>query len=76
MIEKFENYQLQTTHQDIASDLGTSREVVSRILKEFERKGQIALYRNIIQLLKLAQQACLSLLNVSKTQNCQYEHPV
>ena len=55
LIEKAENYQLQATHQDIANDLGTSREVVSRILKEFERKGQIALYRNKIQLLKLAQ---------------------
>ena len=29
---------LSVTHQQIASDLGTTREVVSRILKEFERR--------------------------------------
>ncbi len=32
---------LTITHHEIASDLGTTREVVSRILKEFERKGLI-----------------------------------
>ena len=30
------------THHQIASDLGTSREVVSRILKDFESKGYVA----------------------------------
>ena len=33
IIEKAENNELQTTHQDIANNLGTSREVVSRLLK-------------------------------------------
>ena len=42
---------LQTTHQKIASDLGTSREVVSRILKDFERQGKLQLMRNEIRLL-------------------------
>jgi len=32
---------LNITHHEIASDLGTTREVVSRILKEFEGKGLI-----------------------------------
>ncbi len=41
---------LQTTHQQIAADLGTSREVVSRILKDFEHRGWIVLSRNIIQI--------------------------
>ena len=41
---------LQITHQKIADDLGTSREVVSRILKDFERKGLVRLSRNLIEL--------------------------
>ncbi|TAN42396.1 MAG: Crp/Fnr family transcriptional regulator [Nitrospirae bacterium] len=41
---------LAITHQKIANDLGTSREVVSRILKDFERRGKIVLSRNLIQL--------------------------
>ena len=53
LIEKAEDNELETTHQVIANDLGTSREVVSRLLKDFERRGRIALSRNRIQLLKL-----------------------
>ena len=53
LIEKAENDQLNTTHQNIANDLGTSREVVSRLLKDFEHKGRIALFRNHIRLLKI-----------------------
>ena len=52
LIEKSEGGRLETTHQNIANDLGTSREVVSRLLKDFERKGQIKLSRNLITLLK------------------------
>lgn len=33
------------THESLAADLGTSREVVSRVLKEFEREGLVALGR-------------------------------
>jgi len=36
------------THQDIATDIGTSREVVSRILKDFEHRGLIQLSRGKI----------------------------
>ena len=39
---------VQATHQTIASELGTAREVVSRILKDFERRGWIALSRGSI----------------------------
>jgi CRP/FNR family transcriptional regulator, anaerobic regulatory protein len=53
LIEKSEGGRLETTHQNIANDLGTSREVVSRLLKDFERKRQIRLSRNLITLLKL-----------------------
>ncbi len=50
LIEKSEKGQLNKTHHQIAQDLGTSREVVSRLLKDFERQGLILLSRNFIQL--------------------------
>lgn len=40
--------QLQLTHQDIAKDLNSSREVISRLLKKMEKKGMITLHRNHI----------------------------
>jgi CRP/FNR family transcriptional regulator len=52
LVEKSENNLLETTHQKIANDLGTSREVVSRLLKDFERKQVVRLSRNSITLLK------------------------
>lgn len=39
------------THQVVAAELGTAREVVSRILKEFERRGWIGLGRGAISVL-------------------------
>jgi CRP/FNR family transcriptional regulator len=41
---------VETTHAGIAADLGTAREVVSRLLKEFERLGAIGLARGRIEL--------------------------
>ena len=41
---------VETTHAELASDLGTAREVVSRLLKEFERLGAITLSRGKITL--------------------------
>ena len=41
-----------TTHQDIAYDLNTSREVISRLLKKLEKSGDIKSGRNKITLLK------------------------
>jgi CRP/FNR family transcriptional regulator len=37
------------THQNIANDLGTSREVASRLLKDLERNGTVILERNRIR---------------------------
>ena len=37
--------EVMATHQEIAADLGTSREVVSRILKDLERRGFVSLSR-------------------------------
>ena len=45
---------IAATHQAIAAELGTAREVVSRILKEFERRGWLALTRGEIRLLDQA----------------------
>ncbi|GGG87918.1 Crp/Fnr family transcriptional regulator [Parapedobacter pyrenivorans] len=42
--------ELYTTHQQIASDLGSSREVISRLLKKMEQHGNVVLQRNSIQL--------------------------
>jgi len=40
--------ELYTTHQEIANELGTSREVISRLLKQLEKKKWIELGRNVI----------------------------
>jgi CRP/FNR family transcriptional regulator len=42
--------ELRLTHQDLARELGTAREVVSRMLKEFERRGMVQLGRGRITL--------------------------
>lgn len=44
---------IHTTHQDIAYELNSSREVISRLLKKLEQKGIIKLGRNQILLKKL-----------------------
>ncbi len=41
---------LALTHEQIAGELGTVREVISRLLKEFERQGAIELGRRRIKL--------------------------
>ncbi|ALC14917.1 cAMP-binding domain of CRP/regulatory subunit of cAMP-dependent protein kinase [Desulfuromonas soudanensis] len=53
LVEKSANGILHATHQKIANDLGTSREVVSRLLKDLERRERIVLARNVITLLTL-----------------------
>ena len=42
------------THQQLAAELGTAREVVSRQLKRFEQKGWVALGRGHVELLDRA----------------------
>ncbi len=42
------------THRELAVELGTAREVVSRKLKDFERSGWIELHRGGLRLLNLA----------------------
>lgn len=44
---------LNLTHQEIADDLNSSREVISRLLKKMEQLGRIKLNRNSIELVNL-----------------------
>lgn len=46
--EKLGN-QLPLTHQQIADDLGSSREVISRLLKNMEKTQRIVLHRSAIE---------------------------
>ncbi|HFD16435.1 MAG TPA: Crp/Fnr family transcriptional regulator [Rhodospirillales bacterium] len=41
---------LELRHQDLAAELGTAREVVSRRLKDFERRGWVRLGRREIEI--------------------------
>lgn len=43
--------ELKLSHQEIGSDLNTSREVISRLLKKMEQRGLLVLHRNQIQIL-------------------------
>ena len=40
------------THQDLAAEIGTAREVVSRQLKSLERRGWVKLHRGMIEILR------------------------
>lgn len=62
MDERLENYlndkikilnskHIYTTHKDIASDLHTSRVVISRLLKKMENNNKIKLHRSFIEIL-------------------------
>lgn len=42
--------EIKATHENIAAELGTAREVVSRLLREFERSGAIDLGRGKVTL--------------------------
>lgn len=44
---------IQSTHQEIAYELHTSRVVISRLLKRLENKGKIELHRNSIKVVDL-----------------------
>lgn len=44
---------VERTHQQLAQELGSAREAVSRVLKEMERKGWLRLGRSRIELLEL-----------------------
>lgn len=49
--EKLRTKQLHITHSEIANDLNSSREVISRLLKKMEQKGLLILQRNYLEIL-------------------------
>jgi CRP/FNR family transcriptional regulator len=48
-VERQPSSTIEITHEKLASKLGTSRVVVSRLLKELEKKGYITLHRGKIE---------------------------
>jgi len=46
-----QDVEARTTHQAIALELGSSREVISRVLKSFEVEGLVELHRGSVRLL-------------------------
>jgi CRP/FNR family transcriptional regulator, anaerobic regulatory protein len=43
---------IEINHQTIADELNSSREVISRLLKKMEQRGQVKLHRNAIEIIK------------------------
>lgn len=54
---------LATTHEELAAELGTVREVVSRLLKEFERNGILMVSRGRLELRDDARLRTIAALN-------------
>ena len=52
LLQSKKNNLIYITHETIANELGTSRVVISRVLKDLENKKNIKLYRGQIELLK------------------------
>lgn len=55
LLRRFDNKGLplrvaMTTHEELAAELGTVREVVSRLLKDFERTGMVTVSRGRLEL--------------------------
>jgi len=46
--------EVRATHQQLATELGTAREVISRQLQEFQRRGWISQARGVIRLTDVA----------------------
>lgn len=50
-VDKAGKKNLDISHQQIADDLNSSREVISRLLKKMEQRGLVKLHRNMIELI-------------------------
>jgi CRP/FNR family transcriptional regulator len=50
-LQKRESTNIEITHQEIANSLGSSRVVISRALKELEKKEKVKLHRGSIEVL-------------------------
>jgi len=49
--ELYQSKEIKITHQQLADELGTAREAVSRVMKQMENEGLVILARNKITLL-------------------------
>lgn len=50
-VELYQSNEVKITHQQLAEELGTTREAVSRVIKQMENEGLVTLSRNKITLL-------------------------
>jgi len=50
-LQKHEEKNIKITHEEVANSLGSSRVVISRTLKELEKKGKVVLHRGSIEVL-------------------------
>ena len=48
-VDKAGNNSIELSHQQIADDLNSSREVISRLLKKMEQRNMLRLHRNMIE---------------------------
>jgi CRP/FNR family transcriptional regulator len=48
-LNKQPSHMIETTHEQLATELGSSRVVISRLLKELEQKGVVSLHRGKIE---------------------------
>jgi CRP/FNR family transcriptional regulator len=48
-LNKQPSHMIKTTHEQLATELGSSRVVISRLLKELEQKGVVSLHRGMIE---------------------------
>lgn len=55
LVERVGQNPLAVTHQSVAVELGTAREVISRLLKDFEHAGLVALARGSIRVVNADQ---------------------
>lgn len=53
-VEKLNKTDIEVTHQEIANELNSSREVISRLLKKLADEGKIKLHRYHIEIVNLA----------------------
>ncbi|MGV3589803.1 MAG: Crp/Fnr family transcriptional regulator [Adhaeribacter sp.] len=51
--QRVQGHEVKLSHQQIADDLNSSREVISRLLKKLEQQGAVVLHRNYIEVVNL-----------------------
>lgn len=51
--ETLQTNMIPLSHQEIADELNSSREVISRLLKKMEQLGKVRLHRNVIEIRQL-----------------------